>query len=290
MGNDGGSVPVRCEQVKLKKKDKPIDTTEKDRLKYLTCAISRESLVGKQAACDRLGNLFDKHSVMKCMIEKNVPPQFSHLHGLKDLINVNFTKNEEYQDNKEAQLGSVDSFVSPFACPLTTRPVNGKYKFCALTTCGHVFSAKGLESSKEGAIKECYVCLVKYTDNDIITLNPSDEEKQAMNNKMLELKKDEKENKRKLKETKEQTGEKKKKDGEQNEGEQKTKKRKVMRTADAGVSRASLVQGGLQVKSALKKASEGHDQQKKLSTTYQSIFSNPEDKSSGMHMTGVYLK
>jgi hypothetical protein len=288
MGNDGGSVPVRCEQVKLKKKDKPIDTTEKDRLKYLTCAISRESLVGKQAVCDRLGNLFDKHSVMKCMVEKNVPPAFSHLHGLKDLINVQFTMNEEYQDNKEAQLGSVDSFVSPFACPLTTRPVNGKYKFCALTTCGHVFSAKGLESYKEDAIKECYVCLAKYSDNDIITLNPSDEEKQIMNQKLLELKKDEKENKRKLKETKELNGE--KKEGEQKEYEQKTKKRKVVRTADVGVSRASLVQGGLQVKSALKKATEGHDQQKKLSTTYQSIFSNPEDKGSGMHMTGVYLK
>jgi len=288
MGNDGGSVPVRCEQVKLKKKDKPIDTTEKDRLKYLTCAISRESLVGKQAVCDRLGNLFDKHSVMKCMVEKNVPPAFSHLRGLKDLINVQFTMNEEYQDNKEAQLGSVDSFVSPFACPLTTRPVNGKYKFCALTTCGHVFSAKGLESSKEGTIKECYVCLAKYTDNDIITLNPSDEEKQILNNKLLELKKEEKENKRKLKEIKESNGE--KKEGEQKEGEQKTKKGKVMRTADAGVSRASLVQGGLRVKSALKKATEGHDQQKKLSTTYQSIFSNPEDKVSGMHMTGVYLK
>lgn len=64
----------------------------------------------------------------------------------------------------------------------------------------------------------------------------------------------------------------------------------VMRSSDAGVSRASLVQGGLQVKSALKKASEGHDQQKKLSTTYQSIFSNPDEKKSGMHMTGVYLK
>lgn len=129
MGNDGGSVPVRCEQVKLKKKEKPIDSTEKDRLKYLTCAISHESLVGKQTVCDRLGNLFDKHSVMKCMVEKNLPPAFSHLRSLKDLINVQFTKNEEYQDNKEAQLGNVESFVSPFACPLTTRPVNGKYKY-----------------------------------------------------------------------------------------------------------------------------------------------------------------
>jgi len=223
------------------------------------------------------------------MVEKNVPPAFSHLHGLKDLINVQFTMNEEYKDNKETQTGSVDSFVSPFACPLTTRPVNGKYKFCALTTCGHIFSAKGLESSKEGAIKECYVCLAKYTDNDIITLNPSDEKKQIMKQKLLELKKDEKANKRKLKETKAELNL-EKKDDEQKEGEQKTKKRKVVRTANVGVSRASLVQGGLQVKSALKKATEGHDQQKKLSTTYQSIFSNPEEKNSGMHMTGVYLK
>jgi len=289
MGNDGGSVPVRCEQVKLKKKDKPIDTTEKDRLKYLTCAISRESLVGKQTVCDRLGNLFDKHSVMKCMVEKNVPPTFSHLCGLKDLINVQFIENEEYQENKEAQLGSVETFVSPFACPLTTRPVNGKYKFCVLTTCGHVFSAKGLETAKEGAVKECYVCMVKYTDSDILTLNPSDEEKQIMNQKMLVLKKDEKENKRKLKEIKEKSNS-EKKSGEQKEDKQLTKKRKVMKPVDSGVSRASLVQGGVQVKSALKKATEGHDQQKKLSSTYQSIFSNPEDKSKGMHMTGVYLK
>lgn len=61
-------------------------------------------------------------------------------------------------------------------------------------------------------------------------------------------------------------------------------------STDASTANRGLVQGGIQVKSALKKATEGHDQQKKLSATYQSIFRNPDDKKSGMHVTGVYLK
>jgi hypothetical protein len=50
-----------------------------------------------------------------------------------------------------------------------------------------VFSAKGLAAgieSLEGVAKECYVCQKKYTDDDVLILNPTDEEKQVMSEKL----------------------------------------------------------------------------------------------------------
>lgn len=129
MGNDGGSVPVRCEQVKLKKRDKVVDTTEQNRAKWLSCCLTQEAFYGKQVVCDRLGNLFEKHSILKAMVEKNLPQAYQHLRSLKDLINIEFSKNPDYQTNEEIQAGALmEKFVSPFACPITNRPVNGKNK------------------------------------------------------------------------------------------------------------------------------------------------------------------
>jgi hypothetical protein len=130
MGNDGGSVPVRREQIKLKKKERVHDNTEKDRAKWLSCCISHESFYGKQVVCDRLGNLFEKHSVVKAMVEKNLPPSYRHLRSMKDLISLEFTKNLEYQSYEEIQAGALmERFVSPFICPITNRPVNGKNRY-----------------------------------------------------------------------------------------------------------------------------------------------------------------
>jgi len=289
MGNDGGSVPVRREQVKLKKKEKPVISTEKDRAKHLTCAISHESLFGKQVVCDRLGNVFDKLAVIKGMVEKSLPASFTHLKSMKDLIHIEFTINEDYKNVQEAQAGSTtEGFVSPFICPITSWPVNGKHKFCALTTCGHVFSAKGINGSseKEGEkVKNCYVCQSIYTDDDIITLNPNDEEKQIMNDKMIEFSQKQKENKRKLKEKIE------------SQSNQNSKKRKVApaeKTTNGdlrSVKSTGLVQGGLVAKAALKLASEEHDTQKRASTIYQSIFSSNEKKNTSLtYVTGIYMK
>lgn len=130
MGNDGGSVPVRCEQVKLKKREKVVDNTEKNRAKWLTCCLTHESFYEKQVLCDRLGNLFEKHSVLKAMVEKTLPPSYQHLRGLKDLISIQFTKNPDFQSNEEIQAGALmEKFVSPFTCPITNRPVNGKTRY-----------------------------------------------------------------------------------------------------------------------------------------------------------------
>jgi len=133
---------------------------------------------GNQVVCDRLGNLFVKHAVVKSMIEKNLSPSYAHLRSLKDLINLEFQKNEDFQLNKEAQVGDhTEAFVSPFACPITNRPLNGKYQFCVLSKCGHVFSKKGIETSQTRDVKVCYVCQKGYVDEDVITFNPNPEEK-----------------------------------------------------------------------------------------------------------------
>jgi len=154
------------------------------------------------------------------MIEKNLSPSYAHLRSLKDLINLEFQKNEDFQLNKEAQVGDhTEAFVSPFACPITNRPLNGKYQFCVLSKCGHVFSKKGIETSQTRDVKVCYVCQKGYVDEDVITFNPNPEEKKILEDRLKQIKKTEKELRKEKLKSKELHGEPK-------EDEQKTKKKK----------------------------------------------------------------
>ena len=44
MGNDGGTIPVRCELVKTKKKEKMPNQVSISRTKWLTCSLTKEPL------------------------------------------------------------------------------------------------------------------------------------------------------------------------------------------------------------------------------------------------------
>jgi hypothetical protein len=140
MGNDGGSIPTRSELVKIKKKAPKVDSTEQDRAKWLTCALSKENL--KENVCaDYLGNIFDKYALLKAITEKSLPAWLSHIRGLKvfsfsllltlihvkDFFEIHFTANVDYDPKKEKEVGE-EGFHSPFECAITHAPVNGSHK------------------------------------------------------------------------------------------------------------------------------------------------------------------
>jgi len=155
------------------------------------------------------------------MVEKTLPPSFSHLKKFKDLIPVEFSQNPDFSDNQFVQGGGVgDGFVSPFICLLTGSHVNGKTGFSVLLGCGHVFSSKGLASSQKTSASDncCYVCQKQYEGSNILPLNPKESEKEVLIKSLLEFQKNEKLGKEK----------KRKNDGENLEGQVAKKKKYTM--------------------------------------------------------------
>jgi len=237
--------------------------------------LSHEFFFGKQVVADKLGNIFEKSAILKLMVEKKLPADLAHISSLKDLLQLEFSVNPDYSQNTEYQAGAGENFVSPYFCPITNLPVNGKNKFCALLNCGHVFSTKGLKSTTNHEENQCYVCQKTFLQDDILILNPTDEEKSVVVEKLLEHKKVEKEKKRKLKES---------------ERKDPIVKKKKLSHKNEAPSNSGMVGGGLNVKTSLKVAAEGHNKKKKVNDTYQSIFTKNDEKNKGIYMTGIYIK
>lgn len=82
MGCDGGSIPRRDELVKLKKKEEKVDQNELDRIKWGTCAISKEPLKDPIVA-DELGFLYNKEAVIRHLLDKSLDESFKHIRTLK---------------------------------------------------------------------------------------------------------------------------------------------------------------------------------------------------------------
>ena len=55
--------------------------------------------------------------------------------------------------------------------------MNGKYKFCALWTCGCVLSERAL---KEVDITTCHICATEFDKDDVIILNPVGDDVELM--------------------------------------------------------------------------------------------------------------
>lgn len=88
---------------------------------------------------------------------------------------------------------------SPFVCPLSMKEMNGVQPFVYLLTCGCVFTQAALKTVSGAQSKEqsenldraenelevCPQCAVKFSPaDDVITINPSQEEEEVMRAKM----------------------------------------------------------------------------------------------------------
>jgi len=69
MGCDGGSIPTRCELVKTKVKTEVKNANELNRIKWFSCAISKEPLKEPIVTC-LFGNLYNKEAVITALLSK----------------------------------------------------------------------------------------------------------------------------------------------------------------------------------------------------------------------------
>lgn len=206
MGADGGSIPTRCELVKMKKAPEKLDQTEVNRVKFAVCAISKEPLREPIVACP-LGSVLNKESVLKGLIEKSLPDEFLHIKSIKDVVELHFTPNPAY--TKEATIADAASDTAArFVCSITGLQTTGRYGFSALLNCGCVFSNRALD---EIPASECVNCHTPYSDDDVLPLNGSDDQIANLQAKLEERRKSEKKRPKKDKRRKRKSREQKEK-------------------------------------------------------------------------------
>jgi len=199
MGADGGSIPRRDELVKEKPKEEKPDLKEITRIKWFLCAISKETLKAPVVAC-KYGNLFNKEAVIRGLLEKTIPSTYGYIRSLKDIFNVNFKVNPAYDALGEKQNTTIVDIAqdAPFVCPITGLEVGGNYKFHCIKSCGCAISDRAL---RECPSELCLNCGKPFNKDDVIPLNPSEEELKELKKKYKAEGKDKKKSKSKEKQT-----------------------------------------------------------------------------------------
>lgn len=180
-GGDGGATGAESRDCYLnmyaiKKPDK-VDPNEQRLSKWTTCALSFEPL-RHPCVVDRLGHVFNKEALVEALLEKKLPKAFGHIRGLKDMVPIELS----VIPGLESDNGGM-SAGARYQCPITGLEFNGKYRFFALKTCGHVLSAKALKEVKSSA---CLVCHKGFKEEDKMPINGSEEEVAALREKMEE--------------------------------------------------------------------------------------------------------
>lgn len=106
------------------------------------------------------------------------------------------TPNPAYNGKAQSVGGYIDDKCSPYICPLVGLEMNDRSKFCFLWKCGCVISERGL---KLGADNKCVNCVMEYEDDDIVILNPTEEDIPSMKIKLSKRKDNIKSKKNKVK-------------------------------------------------------------------------------------------
>jgi len=247
MGLDGGTIPSRADILRRSSwrlantstsrssrggnvdnlpSSEPGQGTKQEqaRQKWRVCSLSGERLKAPIVICE-LGKLYNRASVVEFLLGEGIfvnnreelkKNGFGHITSIKNVIEVLLTKNEA-SDSKKATTNSDTTAHEPghFVCPVTQLETNGMHQFCALRTCGHVFSEKALNLFQE--LKGCWTCNMPYTKEDIIPINGNEKAVSELEERMkerIEREKEKKDKKRKRKEEKKEKKEEKEKKGE----------------------------------------------------------------------------
>lgn len=123
MGNDGGSIPVRCELVKEAKVKKVVKRKFDN-----TCDLTNEKLSPPIVIC-RLGYIFNKENIIKSLLDKSLPEKFSHIKGLKDIKNINEDCiKKTISNNHISDQFNYDNNAYKLICPFSFEEYTGNTK------------------------------------------------------------------------------------------------------------------------------------------------------------------
>lgn len=148
--------------------------------KWGHCSITQEPLQTPIVAC-QLGRLYSKVSVLEALLDKTIlPDAHKHIKSLKDVKELNLTDNPAYKDSATKGDTYIDN-MSPYICPVIGLEMNGKYRFVYYWSCGCVVSERALKAVKS---QVCHKCQQPFTEEDVIVLNGTDEDVEALKVKM----------------------------------------------------------------------------------------------------------
>ncbi|XP_068626294.1 replication termination factor 2 [Battus philenor] len=180
MGCDGGTIPRRDELVRMKKKPEQKDKDAERAFKWRNCALSQQPLQQPIVACG-LGRLYSKSSVLESLLDKESKPEsISHIKNMKDIKDLNLTKNPAYT-NADHTDGAVGDGSAPFICPISGLEMTGKFRFIFLWSCGCVLAERALKEVKQNI---CHMCQKPFVDNDVVVLNGTEEDIELLKEKM----------------------------------------------------------------------------------------------------------
>ncbi|XP_030754019.1 replication termination factor 2-like [Sitophilus oryzae] len=184
MGCDGGTIPRRDELVRVKKKPEQKDKDAELTALWKCCAITQQVLQKPIVVC-HLGKLYSKMALIEALLDRrSLPEEFRHIKTLKDVQDVNLTKNPEYKNEDDKKEGSVDHRASPYICPVLGLEMDGKFRFVAVWGCGCVFSERAY---KEIGTKNCNKCNKPFEDDDIVIMNGTTDEDMILMKQRMEV-------------------------------------------------------------------------------------------------------
>ena len=166
MGNDGGSIPTRKVIVRLKKKKIKILRNEIKKAKCKLCSLTKEQLQHPIVG-DRLGQIYNKKSVIEFLLNKKMPKEFSHIRSLKDVKDLKCTINDK----------------GYLQCQVSKEEFSGINSFYFLWSCGCVLSKNAIDELKMK--DKCIFCDTKFDKKDLISLNYTNEQKAIILNKII---------------------------------------------------------------------------------------------------------
>jgi hypothetical protein len=112
-----------------------------------------------------MGNLYNKESILKGLIDKSLNPSFSFIRNMKDVKTLIFHPNPNYSIEKESE----GEYTPMFMCPITKIELNGIHPFVVIWSTGFVISEKAIKTLGFDGLQD----YGPFTEDDIIRLLPS---------------------------------------------------------------------------------------------------------------------
>jgi len=144
-------------------------------------------LIQTIVACE-MGRLYKKESIIELLLseDRSSAPKWSeHIKNLKDVVELQLTPNPAYTDNSRRQdaVGDgmyVDRLVGHWICPVTGLEMNGRFKFAVNFVSGRVVAERAVKVLRQDPEEK-----INFQEEDMVVLNPEEEEIDMMNTKMI---------------------------------------------------------------------------------------------------------
>ena len=146
------------------------------------CAVSQAPLRHPVVACE-LGRMYNKEEVLTRLLDRSAESSMAHIRGLKDVKELGLTPNPIPEPAGPLTGDAAPEQLSAeHVCPVSGLEMNGRHRFSFVWTCGCVVSERAL---REVPTVICHRCGAPFKEEDVVTLNPPEDEvegvKAAMN-------------------------------------------------------------------------------------------------------------